>query len=489
MTPGSPHVITSPSQAWKLIEQDYTLRLSLVASEWSTEHLKAWNSVFAEGRKRGNAAYCGPALVEMEIADADRRAEWAVDTCYEIWEIQGRANCRLFFRAIFDWCLQPMLSVREGCFKQGLELHGRRTREIPQGNSAILRHMKREMAKLRAKWNTKLEIATRENDYQQQSIRAHEPQQARTLAMPIVIASENNDALTTAQLRAIASSLTWKELRIRFRDIQDEPTGPKVSATFTRTKWDSGVITEEWHLSGHPVRRKDFEHLVTIAARKLGCAPDVDANKHWLDRVRVWMQNEGLDKATDVAWLPTGMVSEGGSIGTTKHLITERIAELSAMFCMEMMTRGTPESATSLPPEWLEAANPFTETLSAPVSTGARKRAGRKRTRNGEFDALAGSQWMEEKKAAIGWKIEIEGLERIARKLDEAGFKKPADYLEHAAAVSLNTHNRNNGHSPNKITSWSDLVLKGDKDQLAAMRKVLGRCASSRRKCRSDLRK
>lgn len=79
-TQGPPTInaeIQTSTQAWKLIEQDYTLRLSLVAHEWATEHLRAWNAVFAEGRKRGNAAYCGPALVEMEIADADKRAEWS----------------------------------------------------------------------------------------------------------------------------------------------------------------------------------------------------------------------------------------------------------------------------------------------------------------------------------------------------------------------------------------------------------------------------
>ena|SRR5215469_1494454 len=64
---------TNSIQVWKIIEQDFTLRLSLVANEWATEHLKAWNAVFAEARRRGNAAYCGPALVEMEIADADKR--------------------------------------------------------------------------------------------------------------------------------------------------------------------------------------------------------------------------------------------------------------------------------------------------------------------------------------------------------------------------------------------------------------------------------
>src|SRR5690348_16019009 len=114
MTLALPQTITSPTQAWKLIEQDYTLRLSLVASEWATEHLKAGNGVFAEGRKRNSAGYVAPAVGEMEIADADKRAEWAVSTCYEIWEIKGRTKCESFFRGVFECCLEPTFSAREG---------------------------------------------------------------------------------------------------------------------------------------------------------------------------------------------------------------------------------------------------------------------------------------------------------------------------------------------------------------------------------------
>ena len=141
--------IQTSVQAWKLIERDYTLRLSLVASEWSEEHLKAWNAVFAEGRRRGNSAYWGHALVEVEIADEDKRAEWSYRTCCEIWEVQDRPKCRPFFRAIFESCLQPMFAVRDGCFTHQLKLHHRRTGTgIPQDLSAIGGYMKRERDKL-----------------------------------------------------------------------------------------------------------------------------------------------------------------------------------------------------------------------------------------------------------------------------------------------------------------------------------------------------
>ena len=156
------------TQAWKLIEMDYSLRLYLVAPVWAAEHLRGWNAVFAEGRKRGNAAYCGPALVALLIAETDKRAEWAYQTCCAIWELQGRTKCRAFFSAIFESCLQIMFPVREGCFRHELELHQKRTgRGLSQGLSAIFGHMNQEMAKLRAKWNVKLQIAARDFEHQE----------------------------------------------------------------------------------------------------------------------------------------------------------------------------------------------------------------------------------------------------------------------------------------------------------------------------------
>ena len=126
--------------------------------------------MFAKGRKRGNAAYFGPALVELLVAETDKRAEWAYQTCCEIWEIQGRTKCRPFFHAIFESCLQTMFSLREGSFRHELELHQKRTgRGHPEGLSSICGHMNQEMAKLRAKWNVKLQIAARDFEHQERA--------------------------------------------------------------------------------------------------------------------------------------------------------------------------------------------------------------------------------------------------------------------------------------------------------------------------------
>jgi len=353
--------IQTSTQAWKLIEQDYTLRLSLVAHEWATEHLRAWNAVFAEGRKRGNAAYCGPALVEMEIANAEKRADWAYRTCCEIWEIQGRTKCRALFRAIFDSSLQPMFSVREGCFRHGLELHQKRTSlRIPQGLPTVIGVLKQEMDRLRVRWNTKLEIAARDNEYQKQRTRSEKLEVARTQT-PLVgegMPHSNGALLTMKQVGAVASSFTWRELENRFREIQAKaPVRQRVSAVFTRTEWDSGFVTEEWRILGDSVCRTEFERLASIAARKLGYARRKDAVDLWLDRVREWLQQTGLDKNEEVTWCPTGCGSDEDGNYKTAFLNTERIAELSAMFCVELMAQGVQESAVSLPLERPEIAD------------------------------------------------------------------------------------------------------------------------------------
>ncbi len=111
----------------------------------------------------------------MEIADADKRAEWCYQACCEVWEIQGHIKSRPLFRAIFDSCLQPIFVARESSFQASFELHQRRTGgSIPQGSAAIVGHLKREMGRLRAKWSTKLEIAARDAENQQRLARERE---------------------------------------------------------------------------------------------------------------------------------------------------------------------------------------------------------------------------------------------------------------------------------------------------------------------------
>lgn len=321
---------------WKLFERDFTLRESLVAGSWARDHLKAWNAVFAEGKRRGNSAYYGPALVEMEISDADKRAEWAYRACCEIWEIQGRVKARPFFRAVFDFCLQPMFAVREGCFQSKLEQHQKRTGTgMSQDLSAIVGHFKREMGKLRAKWNTTLEIATRDTESRDRARLERERGQKSQAPAPLIQPSH---------VEGLGPAFTWRDLEARFLGIEKRNEPPKnVHAVFIRTEWTSGSIDEDWTLSGNMALRTEFENLCTIAARKLGLTSVDHLYENWLGHVRDWTRHAGLDKDRNYVWHSTGTVTENGANGTTQGWSSERIAELSAHYCTYLIAQHIPE--------------------------------------------------------------------------------------------------------------------------------------------------
>jgi hypothetical protein len=212
----SPHVSSKPHEVWKLIEKSFTLRLSLVSRDWATEHLQAKNAVIREARNRRNAGYLGPAWVEMEIAEMNRRAEWAYKTCCEIWEIQKCPKCKEFYRAVFEWCLKPIFATRAGCFRADLKMHQLRTRHAPNdGNSRILGHLNREVQRLCSEWNSKLEIARLDSE-QEQSAVIREAEQNRVQADRSALAVVSNTAdpiLAVEPTRPLTLNIVRREIR------------------------------------------------------------------------------------------------------------------------------------------------------------------------------------------------------------------------------------------------------------------------------------
>jgi hypothetical protein len=180
----SPQLLSKPYEVWKLIEKGFTLRLSLVSRDWATKHLQAKNAIIREARNRGNSGYLNLAWIEMEIAEMNRRAEWAYKACCEIWEIQKSPRCREFYRAVFEWCLKAIFATRAACFQADLKTHQLRGRAAPNnGNSRIRRHLNREVQRLCSEWNTKLEIAWLDVE-QEQSAAAREAQRNQVPAGP-----------------------------------------------------------------------------------------------------------------------------------------------------------------------------------------------------------------------------------------------------------------------------------------------------------------
>ena len=211
--------------------------------------------------------------------------------------------------------------------------------------------------------------------------------------------------LSTEQILDAASSFTWKELEFRFCNVQlKAPVGDKVAALFTRTESHTGSVTDEWRMKGSAAWRIEFEQLASIAARKLGYISTEDVTRYWLGKVREWMIREKLDKNGELAWWSTGFADFEGNRDTTQHLITERIADLSAMFCVNLMAHGAPESAVSPPQASLKARSVLVE--SDPVRDGLRKAADEMRKKNPHMSDLQISKALEGKTVAKGLSAE-----------------------------------------------------------------------------------
>ena len=393
---------------------------------------------------------------DAEIKIVNEWAEKLYAAWIEIWDIQGFPRCHALYRAIYEWELQQLFATRRSCFQgkcQQLETVKRR----PHYYSAALGWFAREMDKLASDWNRRMNVESRKARY------------AANL-------QSQTKPPTIERTDMAASNFTWRELEVRFRDLQAKMSPRQnVRAELHRTTWDSGSVNEEWEIHGPAALRSEFVGLALIASRKLGYPPYEDGYKNWLGRLWKWAKQAGLDKERQLAWCPTGSGSGGGSDYTVKYLFTESIAEFSAMFCLELIARDTPESTVS---RVSGGSGPVAGTT---IKSGLVKKAGRPMKRNREFDALAGRLWLEELNGSK--RVTSDGLRRIAAKLDESEYKKPSDHLEKKAADALRIYNRNYGNAPTKkILSWTHLVDRGEKNQVRAMREVLSRCGGNVRK-------
>ena len=418
-----------------------------------------------EDRQKGNSGYYLPARIELEIRDTNERAQALYDACCEVWDIHGYKRDRVFYRAVFDNCLQLVFETRRAVVASELQRRDAVMR-TPGRSSAAQGSLTRRMGQLKAAWSQKMEKESRDSDTRERVARERfarlpAPQVQSAPALMIRQADGGATMLTIERVREIASTFTWKDLQSRFQEFQTK-IGRTFSVTFTRTEWESGDVSERWMLGGSNALQKEFEHLASVAARKLAYSASKDANEYWLNRVREWMQGEGLDKDRRLAWLPTGDVYQDGRSGREQTFSTERIGEVSAMFCMDLFTRGVPESAVSLPP----------------AATMTHARVGRKPQRPDEFTGLAAALW-KQKKGPSG-RVSLDGLNAIGCELDTRGHKPPSKYLEGTAAKDLKTRNSKsaNSKSAGAIRTWGDLVKRADKDDLTAMRKLLSRCAS-----------
>jgi hypothetical protein len=106
-----------------------------------------------------------------------------------------------------------------------------------------------------------------------------------------------------------------------------------------------------------------------------------------------------------------------------------------------------------------------------------KQRPGRKPRLPREFVVCAGTLW---RKAASkkSRKVSHDQLQEIASAIDAAGYLPPSAYLEGKFAQELKAFNsRNSNSTTGPVKTWSQLVSRGDKDNLRGMRRLFYRCA------------
>jgi hypothetical protein len=212
------------------------------------------------------------------------------------------------------------------------------------------------------------------------------------------------------QTQEVASNFTWKELETRFRDVQARTTSSQdVFASWTRTERNTGFIEEEWELRGPAYWWSEFVELASIAAQKLGYAPDENAVKYWLGQVGKWMQKRGLEKDKNVGWCPDGSGSDG-----IRYMYTQKIAGLSADFCLHLSPR---ESAVSPPLTENDSQRITLAHSAAPIHPKGTPKAltpTEKKKRSAIFAAIS---------------TKDEGL-KYCKTLDERKLAVPADWIQ-----------------------------------------------------------
>ncbi len=144
----------------------------------------------------------------------------------------------------------------------------------------------------------------------------------------------------SAQGGLITDSFSWKELEQRFRDLQAQMGRNGLGAWRTTTRWEDGTTEVNWTLQGSKEYEShlSFQILATIGAQKLGFNRTERTHECWLNTLLEWVNTEG-----SLGERFTGQTTNSGRTGKTSTLELDRVAEHSAIYCCELISRHSSE--------------------------------------------------------------------------------------------------------------------------------------------------
>jgi hypothetical protein len=155
-----------PNQnVWKQIDQVLpNSKLAEIAEEMHPKIAGDKAKAHSEGLKRGNSAFYPAERIRLEELRADEWAEKMYQAGLDVWETQGNELCPAFYRSVYENLLAPLFETRKGAVNAEMQLEDQRTGR-PGHSTAAQGEFVRAMDRLNSRWNRKMDVAARENEY------------------------------------------------------------------------------------------------------------------------------------------------------------------------------------------------------------------------------------------------------------------------------------------------------------------------------------
>lgn len=218
----------SPSRRTPLLVSQQIDHVLLTAKRLDISHEMQTKSLAAKNSAKNDYQWANAELGVVEEWAEKLFAAWI-----EIWDTQGLPRCHALYRAIFESELRTLFATRNGCFKGALQ--GRALVDRRRANdAAIAGWFRREMDRLSAKWNRKMDVESRKSMYaarrEMSEAQASRATATPPLVLPAAIAAKPNG-------RSRPKPLTKPELKRRnviFGAIQSGLKGPRYCSELDR---------------------------------------------------------------------------------------------------------------------------------------------------------------------------------------------------------------------------------------------------------------
>lgn len=293
-----------PAFDWQQVDHTLAnLMLAEVSEELRERIKKDEQQILLDNSSNENALAIPAQRLKMQVLRTDEWAKRVYDVYCEVWQRQGNALSPEFLRAACANGIGTLIAARKGSVIGELELQALRTNSYPtEWLKAATAEFRREMERLFARWQRRVEIEAKTLEHRQTSV------------------------VSTA-----SKASTWRGLHIQFERLGRE------ELTFVRSKSDDRFLhafadyrTAEnpeygnWTLSEGPNEafRARFETLATRAGVALGLSQRKQALDCWLHHVFMNL----LERKSKL--LLAAAKDEGGVI--------LRACEASAIYCSRL---------------------------------------------------------------------------------------------------------------------------------------------------------